>query len=393
MPTTWADPDVVPYVARVSVWGRWFIWLASVVQLAYRSPDWYHTDIEHLVLHVPLLTLNGLVHYRLLTKKPVTWRWMLLLSAMDIALIMACIMISGGFNSFIFLVLYLSLALFAAVFTSLWFGLAWTTIVAVAYSVVSLTTGPGLDLNAGDEKVLAARLTVMYAIVLCICLITRFERITRQAAVNRERRMQQERIELSQKIHDTAAQTAYMIGMGIYRAKQMADVSNQELVAVLDATYVLSREAMWELRHPIDAGRIFEERELGRVLWAHSATFEQITSVPAQLLQSGTEPPLAMETRARLFSIAHNALTNAFLHAQPGRVEIRLDFESSQVRLSVSDDGVGLPDDYAERGRGFNGMRADAERIGGVLLAESGAGARGTTITCVVPYETDNREV
>ena len=91
----------------------------------------------------------------------------------------------------------------------------------------------------------------MYAIVLCISLITRFERIRRQTAVEGERRMQQERIELSQMIHDTAAQTAYMIGMGIHRAMQLADRSNKELAAALDATYALSREAMWELRHPM----------------------------------------------------------------------------------------------------------------------------------------------
>ena len=107
------------------------------------------------------------------------------------------------------------------------------------------------------------------------------------------------------------------------------------------------------------------------------------------MTQSGAEPPLAAETRARLFSIAHNALTNAFLPARPGRVEVRLDFEADQVRLSVSDDGVGLPDEYAERGRGINGMRADAERMGGMLDVESGEGGGGTTITCVVPLETD----
>ena len=81
--------------------------------------------------------------------------------------------------------------------------------------------------------------------------------------------------------------------------------------------------------------------------------------------QSGTEPPLTTETRARLFSIAHNAMTNAFLHARPARVEVGLSFEADLVRLSVSDDGVGLPDDYAERGRGFDGMRLDAEQMGG----------------------------
>ena len=49
--------------------------------------------------------------------------------------------------------------------------------------------------------------------------------------------------------------------------------------------------------------------------------------------------------------------------------------------------GVGLPDDYAERGRGFDGMRADAEQMGGRLIVESGEGGGGTTITCVVPKE------
>ena len=72
--------------------------------------------------------------------------------------------------------------------------------------------------------------------------------------------------------------------------------------------------------------------------------------------------------RARLFSIAHNALTNACLHAHPGGVEVGLEFETDRVRLSVSDDGAGLPDDYGERGRGFKGMNADAERLGGSLV-------------------------
>ena len=107
--------------------------------------------------------------------------------------------------------------------------------------------------------------------------------------------------------------------------------------------------------------------------------------------QSGTEPPLSTDTRARLFSMAHNALTNAFLHARAGVVEVRLEFEADGIRLSVSDDGVGLPDDYAERGRGFKSMRADAERMGGTLVVDSGKGEGGTTIAYVVPHTADKR--
>ena len=85
--------------------------------------------------------------------------------------------------------------------------------------------------------------------------------------------------------------------------------------------------------------------------------------------------------------IAHNALTNAFLHARASRVEVRLGFEADGIRLSVSDDGVGLPEDYQERGRGFSGMRADAERLGGRLSVEMGGKDGGTTVTCETPYE------
>ena len=57
------------------------------------------------------------------------------------------------------------------------------------------------------------------------------------------------------------------------------------------------------------------------MLWSHTETFSQVSSIPAEMRQSGTEPPLAVETRTRLFSIAHNALTNAFLHAHASCVE------------------------------------------------------------------------
>ena len=390
-PGTLTDPDVVLHAARISVWGRWFVWLVGVFLLAYRPGFWYPEDIGFLSIPVLLGIFNGLVHHRLLTNRPVTWRWMLFLSATEIALITVGIVIGGGFRSFIFLAYYPSLAVFAVVFSSHSLSLAWTTAVAVAYAAVCVRVGSGLDLDAGNEKVLIARLAMMYTIVLGISLIIRFERIRWQMSVARERGLRRERIELSQTIHDTTAQTAYMVDLGIHRARELAGESNEALVAALDATSALTRSAMWEVRGPIDAGHILEGRELGRVLWSHCATFQKITGVHAEMSQSGTEPPLTTETRTRLFSIAHNALTNAFLHARPARVEVRLDFEADQMRLSVFDDGVGLPDGYAERGRGFSGMRSDAEQVGGVLSVESGEGAGGTTISCVVPHVADQR--
>ena len=57
--------------------------------------------------------------------------------------------------------------------------------------------------------------------------------------------------------------------------------------------------------------------------------------------------------------------------------------------MSLTDDGIGLPEDHAVRGHGFRNMTADAERLNGSLNVATGKDERGTTVTCVVPYDLD----
>ena len=64
-----ADPGVVHYAAKISVWVRWFIWLAAAVAMAYRQELWYHAEKPYLLLHVPLVAFNGFLHYRLHTNR------------------------------------------------------------------------------------------------------------------------------------------------------------------------------------------------------------------------------------------------------------------------------------------------------------------------------------
>ena len=380
-----ADPDVTAFAARVSVWGRWFIWVVAVAELAHRPSLWFPHDWEFLLLHVPLVALNGLVHHRLHTGRAVTRRWLVALSAMDVALITGTVVIAGYFHFYVYAAYYPALTLFAAVFTSFGLCLLWTTMVAAVYSAVALGV-IGLDLDLGQEKALFARVALMYGVVVCVSLIGRFERSRRRESARRERELQQERIDLSQAIHDTAAQNAFMVSMGIRRAMRMAGNSDERLASTLAAAASLARAATWNLRRPIDEGRLFEGRELSRVLDSHTKTFGRLAEIAAETAVTGSEPELSLETRTRLFSIAHNALANAFLHSRAGRVEVRLDFGTDGIRLSVSDDGVGLPADYAERGRGFRGMREEARRLGGRLMVESGGPGEGTTVICQAPY-------
>ena len=317
----WIDPDEVSYAANIAVWVRWFLWVGgAMASLAYRPaftyPQSITQSIPFLIPHVAVATLNGYVHYRLLSRRRVTWRHLLVLSAMDMALITATV-VDLGYDSIWFVGYYPALAIFAAVFTSPLLNLTWTTITASIYVGVVLTAGSGLTLDGIDEKALYIRVLAMFGVVLVINFITRFQRRRARAAIEREGALQRERIELSQAIHDTAAQTAYMIGLGIDAAKQVAGDTNEELSARLEATSRLSKTAVWQLRRPIDMGRIFDGRELGWTLDSHVATFGYITSMEAELTQNGVEPPLSIEAKNQLFTIAHNALPTP--SAMPGR--------------------------------------------------------------------------
>ena len=380
------DPDGLRYLATVSVWGRWFVSAVCVFLLVYRPLFETSTYTAYLILLLILLASNGYIHYRLASKKTMTLQWVLALSVVDVILISVGVGVSG-FQHFLFFMLYYpALAMFALLFTSFRLNLAWVTLVSFTYTVICVTSEGSIDLDARDDKALITRIAMMYVVSASVNLVSGFERTRWRQAIERERTLQRERIDLSQSIHDTMAQSAYMMGLGIDTAMHIAGNSNKELISTLKATSHLSRTAMWDLRHPIDIGRVFEGRELGRALRSHVETFTTITSVPAEITQKGQEPLLSTDAKRMLFSIAHNALTNAYRHAKATNVNVDLVFEEHTLRLSVSDDGMGLPSDYAERGHGFENMKADAERLGGEFSVESGSEICGTTVTCEVDY-------
>ena len=380
------EPGELRRVAKVYVWARWFVWSLATFAWLY-PPD--AADAGYLpsaALAALLFATNGYLHYRVATEGTVSWRLMLALSALDVAMLSAGVAAHDGFKSPFLVGYYPFLAMFAVVFGSVRLTLVWVTMTAVVYAAICLAVEPGLDFSTDDEEKLLIRVAGMYLVVVVVNLISRMERIRRMEAVARERELQRERIELSHAIHNTMAQSAYMIGVGIERAKELADRSNDDLMSTLEETSALSRSAMWELRHPMEIGEIFEGVELGGVLESLTATFSTISSIPADLVQSGVEPPLPTATRGTLFSIAFNALTNALRHSHASHVRVGLDFGRDGLRMSIADDGTGLPDDYETRGQGFRNMREDAERLGGRLVVETSVSEWRTAVTCVLPY-------
>ncbi len=101
---------------------------------------------------------------------------------------------------------------------------------------------------------------------------------------------------------------------------------------------------------------------------------------------------LPRETEIALFRILQEALTNVHRHSGGSLVQVQLRIEEEQVRLSIKDDGSGIPEDRLARfredaystGVGMAGMRERASELGGSLEIESSPG--GTTIVVAIPF-------
>ena len=383
-----SDSDEIRHGAQISIWVRWVILVGVMAEVNYRVDYGAVSHILNTLYVASAMALNGCVHYRIRSNKAIGARWLLLLSFADVVFVSFSTSLSGGLGSRYFVIYYFVVASFATTFTSLRLNVLWVTVVALIYAALCTLVAPGISLAEDQDKVLLYRVGGLYAVMGLVNLIIRVERTRRRDAVEREGELHRQRIEISQTIHDTTAQWAYLIGLGIEGAAKLGDRSNREQIEKLDATAKLSKFVMWELRHPIDGGQIFQGKDLNQVLRAHASTFTTITSVPAKLMQTGDEPPLSPVVRSLLFSIAHNALTNAFRHARAESVTLSLEFRTKNLRMAVEDDGIGLPEDFADRGHGFRNMRADAERMGGRLEVGRGASGLGTTVTCIVPFGT-----
>jgi signal transduction histidine kinase len=112
--------------------------------------------------------------------------------------------------------------------------------------------------------------------------------------------------------------------------------------------------------------------------------FTHRTAIQAEL-QSNLSGRLPDETETHLFRLAQEALTNVARHSGARHVAVGLEVHGEEIRLSVHDNGRGLPaGSSGDRGMGMIGMRARARSLGGDLTVRTKPG-QGVEIEVFVP--------
>ena len=91
---------------------------------------------------------------------------------------------------------------------------------------------------------------------------------------------------------------------------------------------------------------------------------------------------IAVETV--IYRVAQEALTNAVRHSRGSRIGVRLAFEAGRGRLTVSDNGIGLP--AILQVQGLTGMRERARLVDGRLEVSSPP-VQGVRATLTVPTQ------
>lgn len=213
--------------------------------------------------------------------------------------------------------------------------------------------------------------------------------------VQERRRLEKELLEASEReqrrighdLHDSLCQhlTATALA-GQVLGKKLADKSLPEesaanhLVELVEEAIDLTRTLARSL-HPIEMqaeGLIHGFQELADTIserFRISCKFE----CPQTLLLRDAA------ANTHLYRIAQETITNAIRHGKAKHITIRLDSAESAITLTITDDGIGLPENAQNKnGMGLRIMAYRASMIGATFNIGR-LSARGTRVTCTLP--------
>jgi len=183
---------------------------------------------------------------------------------------------------------------------------------------------------------------------------------------------QAERQRLAREMHDVLAHSLSGLVLNLEGAMLLAGQggADPQVSDAIRRAHGLAKTGLQEARRAI--GLLRDDALPGpRRLAGLAAEFEADTGVACQVTVTGAEAELGADARLTVYRVAQEALTNIRKHARPSRVEIRLAYEPSGIRLVVEDFGRcgerPVPDEGT--GYGLTGMSERAELLGGTLTA------------------------
>jgi signal transduction histidine kinase len=223
-------------------------------------------------------------------------------------------------------------------------------------------------------------------VFLWFIFMARIRAISREIRARAEERAD-ERIRVSRELHDTLLQgiQGLLLTFHVASEKLSADDDSKRMLekalSTADRIIIDGRNRVNSLRsdHLTDAELIGSLENVGRDLRLDDEVQFRVT-------RSGIGASLHAHVADEIFSIAREALTNAFRHSAASHINLELTYGNRYFSMSCADDGRGF--DSQDEGKpghwGLKGIFERADKLGGQLRCRSKP-MQGTEIFFALP--------
>jgi signal transduction histidine kinase len=194
-----------------------------------------------------------------------------------------------------------------------------------------------------------------------------------------------ERKRLGQELHDCAGHLLVSLQFSIGRLRSIAEDSGQgglvdeigEIIGQIDREI----RSLAFMEQPVE----LRDHDVFSAIRSLVFGFARRTGIHTSFKCVGDSPHVDTPVSVALLRIAQEALVNIHRHSRATGARVRLQSNPDQIRLTISDNGVGMPvgDTEAPQGVGLQGMRYRVEILGGRFRTSNLK--HGAKICAIVP--------
>jgi len=201
-----------------------------------------------------------------------------------------------------------------------------------------------------------------------------------------------ERNRLASELHDTLEQGLTGIAMQLEAAARGNEATAPAARRHLELARTMIRQSQAEVRRSVWnlRSQVLDEHDLTDAIRISITQMVAATPLEVRFEQINTPIRLPEMIENNLLRLVQEAVTNVLKHAGASLLTIRLEYETYQLKLVITDNGRGFDEatiPTPDHGHfGLSGMHERMKRIGGKLHILGRAG-EGTTIEATIPIE------
>jgi signal transduction histidine kinase len=233
-------------------------------------------------------------------------------------------------------------------------------------------------------------LFVLAGVILTWVIISLRVRYVSAAIRIRAEERADERIQIARELHDTLLQGVHGLLLTFHVAAEKVPADHESKPA-LERALTMADHIIVEGRNRVNRLRLenLADAELKSLIEGVADNLRGIAAVEFAVERRGGEDTLQSHVVDEVFCIAREAVTNAYRHSGASRIEVELDYQKREFRMTCRDNGCGFdPKEFLTSQTnghwGLRGMTERAERIGARFSFDSGVNG-GTEACLMVP--------